>query len=218
VPAPSTQCPLGGRRRAAVVFAAVVGGFLALSSAPAVASTDFKAQPHATPAPTPAPKGHHGHGQTTATNSTAGHSPQHQATPTSSSTSTFRANATTQSTGASSATAQRGGASSEPALPKPAATPTAQPKASAGAGSTNAEVSTWQRAESDHVDRGVVRAFATDLKKAGQSAGFPALLVAVMVGFLLVQHRLDKRDVKLSHADWVSDQGLEFSAPSTIRR
>jgi len=210
-----------GRRPLAVVFAAAaVGGFVALSASPALASTDFKVQPHATATATPAPKGHHGHGQATATNSTAGHSPKHQATPTSSSsgTTTFRSNATPQST-VGSATSQRGGASSEPALPKPTTTPAPQPKASAGAGSINAdEASTWQRVDSDHVDRGVVRAFATDLKKAGQSAGFPALLVAVMVGFLLVQHRLDKRDVKLSHADWVSDQGLEFSAPSTIRR
>lgn len=214
------QSRLVGRRPLAVVFAAAVaGGFLALSAAPAVASADFKVQPHATPTTTAAHKGHHGHGQATATNSTAGHSPQHQATPTSSSgPTTFRSNATPRSTGGS-ATSQRGGASSEPALPKPKATPTPQQQASAGAGSTNAnEVSTWQRVDSDHVDRGVVRAFATDLKKAGQSAGFPVLLVAVMVGFLLVQHRLDKRDVKLSHADWASDQGLEFSAPSTIRR
>lgn len=98
-----------------------------------------------------------------------------------------------------------------PPKPKP------KPKPSASQAAVTGAHSTWQSDDSGRVDRGVVRAFTTDLKKAGQSAGFPALLVGVMVAFLLVQHRLDRRDVKLSQADWVSDQGLEFSAPTTRR-
>jgi hypothetical protein len=88
--------------------------------------------------------------------------------------------------------------------------------AAASAAPANA-VSTWHRDDPNQHDRGVVRAFATGLRNAGRSAGFPALLIAVMCLFLLAQHRLDRRDVKLSGADWTADQGLEFSAPSRIQ-
>jgi hypothetical protein len=57
-------------------------------------------------------------------------------------------------------------------------------------------------------------ALAAGFRAAGGPAGFPALLLAVVVAFLLVQHRLDRRDVKLSTADWASDDGLEFRPPS----
>jgi hypothetical protein len=79
-------------------------------------------------------------------------------------------------------------------------------------------VPSWRRDDADRANRGVARAFVTGLRDAGRTAGFPALLIAVMVVFLLVQHRLDGRDEKLSRAEWMTDQGLEFSAPSTTTR
>jgi hypothetical protein len=203
------------RRRFAVVCTALIGGVLALSSVPAAASTGFKPQPHTTASPRPTATAQHGNGSGKHRGS-AKHSATTSATPhtatSGSQTSTPRT--ATQAAGTSrtsgGATAYRSG---------PAAAAAAKPKPSSAAQPEPAsDASTWQRAASDHVDRGVVKAFASDLKSAGQSAGFPVLLVAVMVAFLLVQHRLDKRDAKLSQADWASDHGLEFSAPATIRR
>lgn len=202
-------------RPRALVVSAVAGGVLALASAPAAyAAGDFKPQPHAEATATATKPGHgHGHDHTTGpAGSGRGSNPK------SAKSTTFTPNTATASPSPAPSTAvdqappSWTGSVTVPATvapPAPAATTSAPAAEHAGA--------TWTRNDDrSRADRGVVRAFAADLKSAGRSAGFPALLIGVMVAFLLVQHRLDKRDVKLSHADWVSDQGLEFSAPSTI--
>ena len=202
--------------RAAAV--AVTGAVLALASAPAAsATTDSKPQPRSTASTS-----------TTTTSKTSGRG--HKTTahhgagtprggkPGSTSTPLSPRTATAPGTTAPAVAPAANPSWTEPAAPGAAAPAAAHP-ATNGATPTPAAThdSTWQRdSDTGHADRGVVRAFASDLKKAGQSAGFPAFLVAVMVVFLLVQHRLDRRDAKLSHADWVSDQGLEFSAPATM--
>lgn len=185
---------------------------LALASAPAAhAAGDFKPQPHSGPSATSTKPGHgHRHGHAAGPTTPArGSNPKSAA---------FTPNTATSSP-APAPTAAGGGTRTEPAPSVVRTQPTAAPAASvtpAAPARTDAGA-TWTREDDrSRADRGVVRAFAADLKQAGRSAGFPMLLIGVMVAFLLVQHRLDKRDVKLSHADWVSDQGLEFSAPSTI--
>jgi hypothetical protein len=181
---------------------------LSLLSAPAAqAAVHLKAGP-------PAHKGHASRqGQTQSSTTSPVHAPP-KARATSGTASSKPAPAPRAgATGSGAGGHHYGTARSEPVPPKPKPKPSAHPSSSTGT-----VPSTWQREDTDHLDRGVVRAFTTDLKKAGQSAGFPAVLIAVMVIFLLVQHRLDKRDAKLSHADWASDHGLEFSAPATIRR
>ena len=181
---------------------AVLVAALTLLSAPAAsAAVHFKGQP-------PAGRGH----KAPAPNSKATNSPVHQPSP-----------QPTKRTAAKT----KPHPPAHPAAghyyyaPKPAASAKSKPKPKAdpsAAPSSSAVGSSWKRHDAGQLDRGVVRAFTSDLKQAGQSAGFPALLVGVMIAFLLVQHRLDKRDVKLSHADWVSDQGLEFNAPTTTQR
>jgi len=199
---------------AAAVVLATTGAALAFAAAPAGASDDFKPQPHADTATTTTDRGH-GHAHSS---KPAAHGSKHTTTTTSGGGTVVQPRTVTQTT-TGPAIASRSGswappaAAPEPAVaPTPASAPTSKPAAASGH-STN-----WQREDSEHSDKGVVRAFASDLRHAGKSAGFPIFLVGVMAAFLLVQHRLDKRDVKLSQADWASDQGLEFSAPATIRR
>lgn len=200
------------RRPRALFASAVVGGVLALTSAPAAHAADtFKPKPHPDATSTTVkPRHGHGHGHGAGT-PTPGHKP-----PAKKGSTTFAPHTATSPSAASHTV------DPAPTRPDPAAAPSAAtpaPVATTSAPAVKGAGSTWTRNDDrPRADRGVVRAFATDLKSAGRSAGFPALLVGVMIVFLLVQHRLDKRDVKLSHADWVSDQGLEFSAPSTIRR
>jgi hypothetical protein len=200
---------------ATTLVAALAGAVVGLAAAPADAAA-LKPHPHATTAAS-APAHHHGgaHGKPGAAHHRAA-TPKHGPTP-----GAPRLKPRTAPAAAWTAPAVRPAEPSwvAPSAPPerptaPAPMPAAAPKPHPAA----TRISTWQREDTGPVDRGVVRAFATDLKQAGQAAGFPALLVAVMVVFLLVQHRVDKRDVKLSHADWASDQGLEFSAPATIRR
>jgi hypothetical protein len=201
---------------AAVLVTAFSCGSFVLASAPtaeAAMRPHLRVQPHTTASPT-ATKGH-GHGTQGGATKPGHHGSK---TPTSTTTisprvatSATAAPAVSHATSASSGTSWTGtGVASHP----PAAT--TKPSPSDAAAPTAAD-STWRRDDPDHADRGVVRAFASGLKSAGQSAGFPALLLAVMAAFLLVQHRLDRRDEKLSRADWATDQGLEFSAPATIQ-
>jgi len=196
-------------RAAAAV--ATTGAALTFAAGPADASVDGKPQPHTDTATTTT---HRGHGHARPAHPTA-HGSKHATT---TSDSTLQPHTATQATTGPAVTSLSG--TSTPSLatlspwsaPEPATAPDSKPAATAR------HTTNWQRQDTDHADKGVVRAFAADLKNAGKSAGFPAFLVGVMAVFLLVQHRLDKRDVKLSQADWVSDQGLEFSAPATIQR
>lgn len=193
---------------------AVTGAVLALVSAPAAsAATSAKPDPHSVTA-SPTPKNGHGHKTTAHPGAT-----KHNST-VSGTTQLQPRTATVSGTAAPTTVAPAAPVWVQPAVPAPAPAPAAASASAASAKPTTAPAhdASWQRDDPAHADRSVVHAFAADLKSAGQSAGFPALLIAVMIVFLLVQHRLDKRDVKLSHADWVSDHGLEFSAPATIQR
>lgn len=191
---------------------ATTGAALAFAAAPADASEDFKPQPHTDTATTTTDRGHgHAHSSKPAAHGSK------RATAARGGTAMQPHTATQATTGP--AIASRSGSWAPPAAapesaaaPEPASAPTSKPAAATG------HTTNWQREDSEHADKGVVRAFASDLRHAGKSAGFPLFLVGVMAAFLLVQHRLDKRDVKLSQADWASDQGLEFSAPGTTRR
>lgn len=214
------QLRASARRPFAVALLSVVTGVaLSLGAAPAQAALTLKTHPHPDAAAV-TPKSHgHGHPHHAAP---APHGGKHKSL---SGSVITPHTATKAAPVAPVAPATRPSyvQSIQPADPAPPAAtsassktkPTSSAEAASGGGAAD---SAWQRKDEDNADRGVVRAFAADLQTAGQSAGFPALLVAVMVVFLLVQHRLDRRDVKLSHADWVSDQGLEFSAPATTRR
>src|SRR5436305_8617322 len=200
------------RRPFVLVFPAVVGAVLALGSAPAAASAGSGERPHPqATATTSTPTHGHGHGHA---HGTPGKAPAKRGTPSASPSIKPRI-ATTTSSG--TATGHRDTPVwSEPTRPKPkpaAAAPSPATKPSA----KNDVQSTWRRQDADHADRGVVRAFASDLKTAGKSAGFPALLVVAMVVFLLVQHRLAQRDATLSPPDRASDHALESSAPTTTR-
>ncbi|HEU5033769.1 MAG TPA: hypothetical protein VFT62_03320 [Mycobacteriales bacterium] len=48
---------------------------------------------------------------------------------------------------------------------------------------------------------------------AGGGAGFPLLLVVVVLGFLLVQNRIDRRDPKLAFASITAEDTVEFQPP-----
>jgi hypothetical protein len=209
--------PRGYARRTAfrAVYAVVLGAAsVAFAATPAAAASGGGGndRPHAVS--TSAPHGHgQGHGST--------HKASHSTKPGQGSTSIAKPRART-SPAASPTAAPSAGHQGYDGYDAPSPAPASAPAARATPKPTTAPapdrgVSTWQREDQTQSNRGVVRAFATDLKKASQSAGFPALLIAVMAVFLLVQHRLDRRDVKLSLADWATDQGLEFSAPTTIQ-
>jgi hypothetical protein len=197
-----------------VTFAVV-----ALTAAPNAAAAGRSAtrpQPHATATSSTVTdgRGHNGHGK--GTTAPPGN-PESKQSPTTVApqprTATASPSAPTDSPPRSTVS---GGPSAAPAPTSPAAAPVPSPSSASGQSGDERD-STWRRLNSEPVDRSITKALTTGLKNAGSSAGFPALLIGVMVAFLLVQHRLDKRDVKLSQADWASDHGLEFSAPSTIQ-
>lgn len=199
------------RWRSASICVAVAVATLSVAPAAEAAAAKPHPQSHSTKAPHKKAHSSSTFQSRTATSGSGtparhGKSPKKATSPATAGPSTSRAD--TESPGAGSAGGYR--AEFAPPAPKPTAPATSAPSHHNGGN--------WNRVDTGNADRGVVRAFTAGLANAGKSAGFPALLIAVVAVFLLVQHRLDKRDVKLSNADWVSDQGLEFSAPSTIRR
>lgn len=207
------RCQSRARPLAASLAIALTGAVVGFAAAPADAAVQ-KPQPRATSATTQPAHHHGGHGSPKAAHrraATAKHAPTNGAPRLQPRTAPARAGTAPTVRPAEPAWA-------EPAVPWRAAAPKPAAPAPRKPEPAATRNSTWQREDTGHAERGVVRAFAADLKQAGQVAGFPALLVAVMIVFLLVQHRVDRRDVKLSHADWASDQGLEFSAPARIRR
>jgi hypothetical protein len=60
-----------------------------------------------------------------------------------------------------------------------------------------------------HAVQGVVNAVST----AGGGTGFPLLLLVVVLGFLVVQNRIDRRDPKLALASVAADDTVEFLPP-----
>jgi hypothetical protein len=223
VTADSGQSRAAARRRSsvAVLTAAVAcaGGFVLSAAAPAAAApaVHWRTQPHATATATMTPTGGkgHGHGGHGATGKAGGHGSK------SATSSPMHPHAVTKapapSPSAGHTESARSGAWVRPAGSAPVSRPASTTSPAAVAAAAVPAIPAWRRDDSDHANRGVVRAFTTGLRSAGQTAGFPALLIAVMVVFLLIQHRLDRRDEKLSRAEWTTDQGLEFSAPTTIR-
>jgi large repetitive protein len=61
--------------------------------------------------------------------------------------------------------------------------------------------------------QGVVHAVGS----AGGGTGFPLLLLALLMGFLLVQNRIDRRDPKLALASIAADDTVEFEPPPSRR-
>jgi hypothetical protein len=60
-----------------------------------------------------------------------------------------------------------------------------------------------------HAVQGVVQAVGS----AGGGTGFPLLLVALVVMFLVAQNRIDRRDPKLALASIAADDMVEFGLP-----
>jgi hypothetical protein len=54
---------------------------------------------------------------------------------------------------------------------------------------------------------------ATAIAGAGGGTGFPLLLLALVIGFLIVQNRIDRRDPKLAFASAAADDLVEFAPP-----
>ena len=52
---------------------------------------------------------------------------------------------------------------------------------------------------------------------AGGGTGFPLILLALLVGFLVVQNRIDRRDPKLALASIAADDTVEFEPPPSRR-
>ncbi|MBV9098783.1 MAG: hypothetical protein JO079_12080, partial [Frankiaceae bacterium] len=152
----------------------MTGAVLAIASAPAAAAAmDFKPHPHH----------HHASAAGAAKTAGRGHKPPHHRPAAGSKHGNGKPGAVQIKPRTAPAPARKVPAATspgvrratpvwvEPATPKPARPATAhraKPKAAP------AHHSTWQRDDStQHADLGVVRAFASDLKRAGQSAGFP---------------------------------------------
>jgi len=58
-----------------------------------------------------------------------------------------------------------------------------------------------------------VRSVVNAVSKAGGGTGFPLLLLVIVMGFLLAQSRIDRRDPKLALASVVADDTLQFRPP-----
>jgi hypothetical protein len=54
---------------------------------------------------------------------------------------------------------------------------------------------------------------ATAIAGAGGGTGFPLLLLGLVIGFLIVQNRIDRRDPKLAFASAAADDLVEFAPP-----
>jgi hypothetical protein len=68
----------------------------------------------------------------------------------------------------------------------------------------------------DAVVRGVQRA-AGIVGAAGGGTGFPLLLLGLVLMFLVVQNRIDRRDPKLALASIAADDTVEFQPPPSRR-
>ena len=55
--------------------------------------------------------------------------------------------------------------------------------------------------------------FAIQMLQHGRPAGFPLLLLIAGAAFLLLQHRIDRRDPKLARPPLTADTGLPFRPP-----
>jgi hypothetical protein len=55
------------------------------------------------------------------------------------------------------------------------------------------------------------------ITSAGGGTGFPLLLLALVIAFLIAQNRIDRRDPKLAFASAVADDKVEFSPPPSRR-
>ena len=58
-----------------------------------------------------------------------------------------------------------------------------------------------------------VRSVVNAVSKAGGGTGFPLLLLVIVVGFLVAQSRIDRRDPKLALASVAADDSLQFRPP-----
>ena len=61
--------------------------------------------------------------------------------------------------------------------------------------------------------QGVVHAVGA----AGGGTGFPLLLIGLVLVFLVVQNRIDRRDPKLALASIAADDTVEFQPPPSRR-
>jgi hypothetical protein len=61
--------------------------------------------------------------------------------------------------------------------------------------------------------RGAVSAITT----AGGGTGFPLILLALVIAFLIAQNRIDRRDPKLAFASAAADDMVDFSPPPSRR-
>lgn len=55
------------------------------------------------------------------------------------------------------------------------------------------------------------------VEEAAEGAAFPLLLVILVVLFLIIQNRIDRRDPKLAQAPVHAGEELEFRPPSSRR-
>jgi large repetitive protein len=58
-----------------------------------------------------------------------------------------------------------------------------------------------------------VRSVVNAVSKAGGGTGFPLLLLVIVMGFLVAQSRIDRRDPKLALASVAADDSLQFRPP-----
>ncbi|HTW19170.1 MAG TPA: Ig-like domain-containing protein, partial [Mycobacteriales bacterium] len=64
---------------------------------------------------------------------------------------------------------------------------------------------------------GAVHGALRSISSAGGGTGFPLLLIAVVLVFLVVQNRIDRRDPKLALASVAADDTVEFQPPPSRR-
>jgi hypothetical protein len=60
---------------------------------------------------------------------------------------------------------------------------------------------------------GAVQGVVDAVAKAGGGTGFPLMLLLVVLAFLLMQNRIDRRDPKLALASVAADDTVEFLPP-----
>lgn len=68
----------------------------------------------------------------------------------------------------------------------------------------------------EHVSK-AVQGVVNAVTHAGGGAGFPLLLLFIVLGFLLVQNRIDRKDPKLALASVAADDTIEFRPPPSRR-
>jgi hypothetical protein len=68
----------------------------------------------------------------------------------------------------------------------------------------------------EHVSK-AVQGVVNAVSQAGGGTGFPLLLLFVVLAFLLMQNRIDRRDPKLALASVAADDTVEFQPPPSRR-